>query len=93
MENQEGILTDYPSGKLKPQPFVQGSRKEMEEVARLVRRKFGKDFPGVVRDWEEFLNEAPQSDNAEEYVEAYPLYIPFKKLLFNIDDENFASER
>ena len=94
MENQEGILTDYPSGKIYPQQFVQGSRQELEAVAHLVKRKLGKDFPGVVPEWEAFLNEAPQSDDVDEYVKHNPLYIPFKKELFGMEsDEDFASTR
>lgn len=95
MENDFGVLTDFPSGKISAQPFIEGSRSKLEDVARAVRKKFGKDFPGVVVEWEdEFLREAPQSDDVEEYLKENPLYIPFKKELFGMTgDDNFVDER
>ncbi len=94
MENKFGILKDFPTGEIKAQEFEPGSRQALEEVAAAVRKKYGKDFPGVVTAWEEFLNEAPQSDDVEEYLEDHPLYIPFKKILFGINsNDNFANER
>lgn len=95
LENRHGILTDFPTGVLSPQPFEQGSRNDLESVANKVRERYGKDFPGAVEKWEEFLAEAPQSDDVEEYVAKNPLYIPFKELLFGITSETdtFANDR
>ena len=95
LENRQGILTGFPTGKLSPQPFEQGSREDLERVANAVREKYGKDFPGAVEAWDNFLREAPQSDDVEEYVAQYPLYIPFKEVLFGITSETgtFANDR
>jgi hypothetical protein len=95
LENRHGILTGFPSGTLSPQPFEQGSREDLEKVANKVREKYGKDFPGAVESWDNFLRDAPQSDDVEDYVAKFPLYIPFKELLFGITSEmgTFASDR
>jgi len=95
LENRHGILTGFPTGKLSPQPFEQGSREDLERVASAVRDKYGKDFPGAVEGWDNFLRDAPQSDNVEDYVAKCPLYIPFKELLFGITPEmgTFANDR
>ena len=94
-ENENGVLFDFPSGKIEAQPFLPGSRQALEEVAEAVRKKYGKDFPGAVIAWEEFLDKAPQTDDVEEYLKNNALYIPFKKELFGItsDADNFANER
>jgi hypothetical protein len=58
------------------------------QVAAAVKAKHGRDFPGAVLQWEEFLNSAPDTDDAEEHVKDHPLYIPFSKELFGIDPES-----
>jgi hypothetical protein len=87
-ENKESILKCFPTGHLSPQPFIEGSRAKLEKVAAAVKLKHGHDFPGAVVQWDEFLANAPQSDDADEYVKEHPLYVPFTKELFGIDSED-----
>jgi len=75
-------LTDG-TRRFQPQPFVLGSRKELEKLVALTIRKFG-DVPGVQGEWEgwrDFM--APQSDDALEYCRENPLEIPFWDELFS----------
>jgi len=58
----------------------------LEKVAAAVKLKQGMDFAQDTLDWDEFLAIAPQSDDADEYVAKYPLYIPFKDQLFGISE-------
>lgn len=83
-------LFKLPSGNLRPQPFVEGSRLIFEKVAAAVKAKHGLDFPGVVLSWNSFLANAPQTDVAEDYVQVHPLYIPFKEKLFGISTSSTA---
>jgi hypothetical protein len=87
VENEHSVLRCYPTGKFSPQPFVEGSREQLEKVAAAVRQKYGLSFPGAVEGWRHFLDEAPQSDNVEEYIAKHPLYIPLKKELFHLTSE------
>jgi hypothetical protein len=92
-ENECSILKDFPSGDLKPQPFVEGARAKLEKVAEAVKSKLGMDFPGAIVQWNEFLATAPQTDDAEAYCAAHPLYVPFKEKLFGIleKDSRYAA--
>jgi hypothetical protein len=83
-ENEHSILKCFPFGEFKPQPFVEGAVAKMKKTAELVKRKFGK-FDAVVSQWNDFLDNAPQSDNVDEYIRRHPLYIPFAKDLFLLD--------
>lgn len=91
-ENEHSILRCFPTGDLEPQPFKEGARAKMEKTAAVVRQKHGLDFPGVVLQWNAFLEMAPQSDDVYEYVAQNPLYVPFKEELFGISsaDERYA---
>ena len=73
------LLKSLPDGtrSFQPQPFVLGSRKELEKLVALTIRKFG-DVPGVQGEWNgwrDFM--APQSDDASEHCREKPLEIPF----------------
>ena len=90
-ENQHSILKSFPSGDLKPQAFVEGSIDKIKRVAAAVKAKFNREA-GVIRDWNAFLANIPKSDDADEYVRDHPLYIPFRKELFQID-EGYATTK
>ena len=90
-ENQHSILKSFPSGDLKPQAFVEGSIERIKKVAAAVKAKFYREA-GVIRDWNAFLSHVPKSDDADEYVRQHPLYIPFRKELFQID-EGYATTK
>jgi hypothetical protein len=94
-ENKHNILKSFPTGVIQPQPFVEGSRQKLEKVAAAVKMRHGHDFPGAALQWDEFLANAPQSDDADEYVRNNPLFIPFAKELFgiNTEDERYALGR
>ena len=90
-ENKHSILKSFPTGDLKPQPFVEGSIDRIKKVAAAVKAKFNREV-GVIRDWNAFLANVPKSDDADEYVRDHPLYIPFRKELFQID-EGYATTK
>lgn len=89
VERENGILRCYPlpTDKFSPQAFVEGSREDLVRVADAVRLKYGLSFPGAVQGWQNFLNDAPQSDDAEEHIARHPLHIPFKEDLFGMTSE------
>ena len=79
------LLTSLPHGTREfiPQPFKQGSRKELETLVRKMNKQFGRT-PGVTKEWEHWRdNVAPQSDDANEYCQLVPLAIPFWDELFS----------
>ncbi len=92
-ENERSVLKSFPSGLLKPQEFVEGSFKSIQKTAGLVKQRFGGNMPGVAYQWDQFLLSAPKSDNVYDFVKDHPLYIPFKKELFQIDEEGYAAAR
>jgi hypothetical protein len=81
------VLREMPTGVLKPQPFIEGYRAELDKVVRSSTKKF-ENFAGVIRQWNEFSAAAPQSDDVDEYLQDHPLYIPFAKELFGIGVTN-----
>lgn len=88
VENASSILTSFPNGLIPPQPFIDGSRQNLENVEEAVRHRLGLSFPGAVLAWQEFLRQAPQSDDVHQYIVDHPLYIPFKEELFGITPED-----
>jgi hypothetical protein len=92
-ENEHSILRCFPFGELKPQAFVEGAIEKIKKTAELVKRKFAK-FDGVIRQWNEFLEIAPKSDDVYEYIRDHPLYVPFAKDLFQLElDQGYATTR
>ena len=79
------VLKAVPDGTkvFHPQPFVMGSRKELEKLVEKTVSKFG-NMPGIKLEWESWRDfEAPQSDDAVEYCRDKPLKIPFWDQLFS----------
>ena len=79
------VLKALPDGKQEfhPQPFVKGSRIELEKLVEKTISKFG-NIPGIKMEWEAWRDfEAPQSDDAVEYCRLKPLNIPFWDQLFS----------
>ena len=79
------VLKAVPDGTkvFHPQPFVMGSRKELDKLVEKTVSKFG-NMPGIKLEceaWRDF--EAPQSDDAVEYCRHKPLKIPFWDQLFS----------
>jgi hypothetical protein len=64
-----------------PTAFVQGSRQALCDVVKAVESKWGRTQPLLYRDWKQFCDEeAPQSDDANEYCRNKGLNIPLKVL-------------
>jgi hypothetical protein len=79
------VLKSLPDGTktFHPQPFVAGSRKELEKLVASTIKKFG-DMPGVRAEWEAWRDHiAPQSDDAAEWCRENPMKIPFLNELFS----------
>jgi len=79
------VLKALPDGTrvFHPQPFVKGSRLELEKLVSKTVNKFG-NVPCVKPEWEAWRDcEAPQSDDAVEYCRHRPLKIPFWDQLFS----------
>ena len=62
---------------------MEGSRALLEKVAENVIKESNYNHE-ITQNWRDFLNEAPASDNAEDYVAALPcgLHIPLYDVLF-----------
>ena len=79
------VLRALPDGSkaFQPQPFVAGSRKELEKLVELTVKKFW-DVKGVQAEWEAWRDHyAPQSDDATEWCRENPMKIPFLNELFS----------
>lgn len=61
------IITDIPMGVIRPMGFASGQRRELDKVIAAVRRNF-KGKPLVVKEWEEFNDLMPKSDDVYEYL-------------------------
>lgn len=78
------ILKSMPTGSIKPEGFVEGSREKLINVARKLQSTFQSSAPKVVEEWINFRdNIAPQSDDVLEYEVNHSLYLPLKDSLFS----------
>ena len=80
------ILKSLPDGtkEFHPQPFIKGSRKELESLVKKMVKTFGHSIPGLKEEWEawrDFI--APNSDDSTEFCARHPMHIPFKEELFS----------
>ena len=78
------VLTSLPKEMPKPFPFVKGSRELLDNVLLKVRQDWQHCHPKCVEEWEKWArDEAPASDNVDEYLLKKPLHIPLGEVLFN----------
>jgi hypothetical protein len=77
------ILIGEPNGSIRPLGFVEGSCAALEAVVNEVRSQWGSMGNLYVQQWEEFLNEAPSSDDVLVFVKERGLHIPLEKDLFD----------
>jgi hypothetical protein len=91
-DNESGLagmcmLQKFPTNKLEPLPFVQGSANNFNDVMHKVNSVWGTKAPSNVADWKAFKNETPipTSDCVEDYIAANPhqFHIPLLDELFN----------
>ena len=68
---------------LKPEPLVSGSHMTLQRVyyAILMRWRGKNDLERHIKDWDDFLDIAPTSDDVDEYLKDHPdkFYVPFRK--------------
>lgn len=84
------ILKNIPEGPIQPCPFIPGSASDFEKIIEGLIKKFSKDFPGMANKWQEFQRDhVPANDDVYDYIAKHPeaYHIPFKKELFDIDDD------
>ena len=69
------------------EPFIQGSRNDLEVVARKFCEEYNSDAGAAfAKEWENFRDHvAPQSDSVEEWNEVNPVHIPFRDTLLRGD--------
>lgn len=80
------VVMSFPFGDFSPSPFIQGSRALTETLCKKMIAQFEEQKPNVAEEWQEFLDiTSPQSDDAQEYVEAHPesMRVPFCDIIFN----------
>jgi hypothetical protein len=78
------ILTSLPAQSPQPYEFAQGSREILDSVVLKIRQEFQQCHPTVVQEWVDWAtNNAPLSDNVNEYLLANPLHIPLGNVLFS----------
>jgi hypothetical protein len=78
------VLTSLPTEPPQPYPFVSGSREMLDSVVQKVRQDFHQCHPKVVEAWATWAkDEAPASDNVDEYIRDKPLHVPLGKYLFS----------
>jgi hypothetical protein len=66
------LLMSRPNTELKPEPFVAGSRKQLEKTYSSIKRWFSHktDDNDTILKWRIFVDEVcPQSDNVNEFVD------------------------
>ena len=77
------VLSSYPeAASIEPEPCVQGSRAELEDVTRKFREEYNSDAGlEYAKEWEEFRDNIAQNDSVEDWVRTHPLYVPFHDTL------------
>ena len=66
-----------------PQPFVDGSRDELEKVGKQMITECKNSNPVAAREWEEFLDICPRNDNVMSYLaNTGPLELPLFEEMF-----------
>mmetsp|Transcript_29230 Transcript_29230/g.49192 ORF Transcript_29230/g.49192 Transcript_29230/m.49192 type:complete len:450 (+) Transcript_29230:480-1829(+) len=98
-DGRMNILQSLPSRDITPAEFPEGSRKELEDTVNAFKRDFP-DKTEEIKEWEKFLEYAPQSDDVYAYLRrpGYEsvLHVPLREELFSNLDTNFtqsATER
>ena len=80
------VLFKLPKGALRPEPFVPGSYNLLQRIYYKVQLAWmGKDDnQKYIKDWSDFIDKAPHSDDVDEYLESNPeqFVIPFRHILF-----------
>jgi hypothetical protein len=103
------LLQRLPTGILKAESFVEGSRKELERVVSRIQSHYAPTKHGVgalpdvgnmchgdpiVAEWFDFAaNIAPLTDDVDEYCQHEPLYIPFLQELFSDNAQEVAAKK
>ena len=68
------ILKSIPDGssEIRPAPFMQGSRAELEAVVDLMEKECRLISSSVADDWLKFRSVCPSSDEAQDFVKSNP---------------------
>lgn len=81
------ILKSIPDGssEIRPAPFMQGSRAELDAVVDLMEKECRLISSSVADDWLKFRSVCPSSDEAQDFVKSNPsqFHIPFHEILFS----------
>jgi hypothetical protein len=78
------LLNTFPTAHtIEPEPFVQGSRAELEDVTRKFCEEYNSDAGlDYAKEWVHFRdNDAPQNDSVDDWVRTHPLHVPFHDTL------------
>ena len=78
------VLASLPTELPKPYPFLKGGREVLDNVLLKVRKEFQSTQPLLAKEWSDWAkNEAPASDNVDEYLLRKPLHVPLGNILFS----------
>jgi hypothetical protein len=81
------ILKSIPDGspEIRPAPFMQGSKPELDAVVELMEKACRLISSSVADDWLKFRSVCPSSDKAQDFVKSNPsqFHIPFHEILFS----------
>jgi hypothetical protein len=75
------ILQRLPEGTIKPMPFVEGARRSLEKLCSDMDKSFRRMSPEAANEWQSFLAEAPDTDDANDWVARHPLLVPLSDIL------------
>ena len=89
------ILLSAPSALFEADTFVQGSRKRLEKVVESISFHFtfnaGRDFNPTL-EWQSFAaDDAPQTDNVNDYTSANGLKLPLGEVLLGLENGALSS--
>lgn len=76
-------MENRPTGTLRPESFVEGSRDQLERITEKLVSTFKNTLPNIAAEWIDFRdNIAPQSDDVDEWCSRNELHVPFYDILF-----------
>ena len=82
------ILKSIPDGssEIRPAPFMQGSRAELDAVVDLMEKECRLISSSVADDWLKFRSVCPSSDEAQVFVKLNPFqfHIPFHEFFSQV---------
>ena len=77
------ILQRMPTGVIKPDAFVQGSREHLLKVTDRIKAIYGRGAPSVCSDWVSFMSQAPDTDDVQDWLKTNQFRVPLFDIAFS----------